>query len=386
MDPEFIIGEYKYREIDYLRPKVYVVRRTRCDEEIVVNSSIQKDPLTRSGRPRCRLTWCFNFLKRSIKSKKGSTGSIEPSIEPERSINYTDCICKVEFVDVEKTPTEIHVPSCVLREPHPRITRVEGLYRNGSIPTLNRPIPDPRVAHMVFEYCELGDLWHLAEKYKNAGKTPPEGFIWHVLLQLSEALAFLHFGHGSINAGHKEWTPVFHRDIKPDNVFLKADPAGNVDEYPNVKLGDFGVAIASDDPEYNPLHRYGTNLYQPPELERSSAKSDVWGLGATIYSLCRLRETPVNKFSPGDWDGSEEEWLASPAARQPRLISPPYSTELQTWIDRLLDPNPETRISSKTLAEEMARTAPALRERYFEPLIDISGNAYWDYVRSGEFV
>ncbi len=62
--------------------------------------------------------------------------------------------------------------------PHPRILKVEGFQRH----------PDGSRANLFFQYCEGGDLHQVIQKH---GRGMPEQFVWHVLVQMAEALAFL---------------------------------------------------------------------------------------------------------------------------------------------------------------------------------------------------
>ena len=83
---------------------------------------------------------------------------------------------------------------------------------------------------------------------------------------------------------------IVHRDIKPENV--KITLAGEL------KLIDFGIAKI-----YNPLdpktrtsaHGFGSQGYAPPEqyTGRTDTRSDVYGLGATMYHLL-TNESPVD--------------------------------------------------------------------------------------------
>ncbi len=72
---------------------------------------------------------------------------------------------------------------------------------------------------------------------------------------------------------------IMHLDVKPSNIF--------VDDYANVKLGDFSVSCKVEEYQENPSRR-GTPKYYSPEVYHRlgySGKEDMYSLGITIYFI-----------------------------------------------------------------------------------------------------
>ena len=73
---------------------------------------------------------------------------------------------------------------------------------------------------------------------------------------------------------------IMHRDIKPDNIFLKKE-----NDLSEIKLGDFGCATYIKDNKSDPI---GTIIYCAPEIVNNlkyDERCDLWSLGVTLYEL-----------------------------------------------------------------------------------------------------
>ncbi|KAL8655122.1 MAG: hypothetical protein Q9226_003171 [Calogaya cf. arnoldii] len=104
------------------------------------------------------------------------------------------------------------------------------------------------VASLYMEHCDRGNVEDLTKEYA-ARRTPlPERVIWHIFMQLVNAVAFLQYGIEDAcfhpQPPNPNWVAVLHRDIKPDNVFLCSRPNGRL---PRVVLGDFGQGYKLND-------------------------------------------------------------------------------------------------------------------------------------------
>jgi serine/threonine-protein kinase len=97
---------------------------------------------------------------------------------------------------------------------------------------------------------------------------------------------------GGIEAAHRQG--IIHRDIKPQNILVERHADRSVHAF----VVDFGLArdVGSETEE----HVAGTVEYMAPEQacgDRLDARTDVWGLGITLYELLAGR-TPFRADTP----------------------------------------------------------------------------------------
>jgi serine/threonine protein kinase len=117
---------------------------------------------------------------------------------------------------------------------------------------------------LVFEFMEEGTVWDAVDEHRLRW---PEG---KVRAEIRALLKVLRRMHGV-------W--VIHRDIKPDNVFLRDD---------RLVLGDFGIAKLAVD------HRSGgadASRFQPDFAPRDLARSAMWGPAEDIFQVGLLAAT-----------------------------------------------------------------------------------------------
>jgi len=111
-------------------------------------------------------------------------------------------------------------------------------------------------------------------------------------LQVCDVLTYL----------HSQKPPVIFRDMKPDNLMLRADG--------RLMVIDFGIAKVFEQGQRGTM--IGTEGYSPPEQYRgvSDPRGDIYALGATLHHLLTARdprleppftfhERPIQLFSPG---------------------------------------------------------------------------------------
>ncbi|KAL8924103.1 MAG: hypothetical protein Q9208_004240 [Pyrenodesmia sp. 3 TL-2023] len=201
---------------------------------------------------------------------------------------------------IKGLPAEIHVLKTIIANRHPRLPTL--FHANTSLAEL----------HIWQDYADGGDLAQLGAFFRDRRRRVPEGFVWHVLIQLSSALAYLHEGlllSSTPDAPPPSgWEPVLHRDIKPENIFLKLVSTEN-HIYPNLILGDFGLATTKT----RTAEVCGSPCWQPPEVPVQSAASDVWAVGAVCH--CLAVGGPPMLPVPEEYPYDAVWWECEPEAR-----------------------------------------------------------------------
>jgi eukaryotic-like serine/threonine-protein kinase len=172
-----------------------------------------------------------------------------------------------------------------------------------------------------------------------AAKGPPEpGQALRIGREVAEGLA----------AAHAKG--LVHRDVKPANVWLEA-PAGRV------KLLDFGLAQAdrTDARLTAPGVVVGTPAYMAPEQargERVDGRSDLFGLGGVLYTLCTGRPPFAGPTTMAVLTA-----LATDRPTPAQALNPDVPPGMSSLIDRLLQKLPEDR---SAFAADVARELRAL--------------------------
>lgn len=210
----------------------------------------------------------------------------------------------------------------------------------------------PRL-NIYYGYCEGGDV---LRSFTKTARGLSENALWNIFVKIASALAFLHFGYDRRRANPdvppRGWQMVVHRDLKPDNVFYRS-PYVLDGPLPSVVLGDFGLATLNSSGSQSP----GPAYWQGPEYPQWSAKTDIWGLGATIHTLAH-GHGPVDPVPTSFADQGPEgraAWSSYPRSKNPCPLPPQYSTELNWCMMSCLSLDPRDRINSRDLVRHLGR-------------------------------
>ncbi|KAI3771020.1 hypothetical protein L6452_02171 [Arctium lappa] len=189
--------------------------------------------------------------------------------------------------------------------------------RHPNIVRLQEVLANQKKIYFVLEFAKGGELF---------GKVAKSRF--------SEDLSRRYFQQLISAIGYCHSRGVYHRDLKPENLLL--------DEHWNLKVTDFGLSAVTEEVASDGLlHTMcGTPAYVAPEILAKKgydgAKVDIWSCGIILYVL-NAGYLPFNdpnlmvmyrKIYKGEF-------------RVPKWTSP----ELKQFLSRLLDTNPQTRIS-----------------------------------------
>jgi serine/threonine protein kinase/Tfp pilus assembly protein PilF len=198
-------------------------------------------------------------------------------------------------------------------------------------------------------------------------------------LSLNETLDIAIQTTSALQAAHE--AGIIHRDIKPDNLMLRADGYVKVLDFGLAKLsepGAFSTGLVSD-PEaqtQKQLHTeagviMGTVGYMSPEQTRGLSvdkRTDIWSFGCVLYEMLS-GESPFRGATMADT-------LANIIHREPVSISTrrrDSNPELEGIVNRSLVKNADERYQS---AGELLSDLKQLRQRLdFEAQLERSSNA-----------
>lgn len=190
---------------------------------------------------------------------------------------------------------------------HPNLTRVTDHF---DIPGQGQ--------YLVMDFVEGKDL---EMKLTQANGPLPEHVVLPWVEQVCAALTYL----------HQQQPPIIHRDLKPANIRLTQEG--------RAMLVDFGIAKTFDPQAKTTLGaRAVTPGYSPPEQYghgTTDARSDIYALGATLYTTLTGQEPPESV-----------QLMLGTALPPPRTLNPNLSPVVEAAIQKAMALRPEDRFQT----------------------------------------
>ncbi|XP_070204755.1 calcium/calmodulin-dependent protein kinase kinase 1-like isoform X2 [Littorina saxatilis] len=185
--------------------------------------------------------------------------------------------------------------------------------------------PEEDNLYLVFELVEKGEVMEVP------CSTPfDEDLARRYFRDIIAGIEYLHYQH------------IIHRDVKPSNLLLGDDG--------HIKIADFGVSNEFDGKDAFLSNTAGTPAFMAPETLQENHPQfhgkalDIWAMGVTLYCFVFGRVPFQEEYILGLHKKILTEDVVFPE-------SPSISSDLQRLIRRMLNKNPETRITLPEIKE-----------------------------------
>lgn len=175
---------------------------------------------------------------------------------------------------------------------------------------------------IVMRYCSGGSLAGQISQAWRRSKPFTEEQVLTWFTQTLLALKYIHEKH------------LLHRDLKPDNLFLKRDGT--------LQMGDFGTCRVLEHTAACAKTQVGTPYYLSPEVCQAkpySWQADMWSTGCILFELCSFKVP---------FDAPSISCLVKKICRDPapQLQPHQWATEVQELVGELLTKDPTIRPSA----------------------------------------
>ena len=201
----------------------------------------------------------------------------------------------------------------------------------------------------IYDRGEAEGTYYIAMEYLE-GRSLKERIVADGPLPISDAIEIARQILRAIGFAHKRG--IVHRDIKPHNVLLVQDGAG--DE--RFKVTDFGISRTTASQMTEAGSIVGTAQYLSPEQARGAPvdqRSDVYSVGIVLYELL-TGKLPFNGETPLEIAMKH----LSEVPKPPSELRPEIPADLDMIVLRALAKDPGDRFeSAEEMERELARVA-----------------------------
>jgi len=136
-------------------------------------------------------------------------------------------------------------------------------------------VTDTNYIYIITDYCNGGSLQNFIDDHRGYPENFPEDEVKIYMVQIRNALEYL----VSKN--------IYHRDIKPHNIFVNYKNNQRDHTSIELKIGDFGFAKEIENDDMNNT-LCGTPMYIAPEIvyeKKFYINSDLWSIGIIMFQL-----------------------------------------------------------------------------------------------------
>ncbi|KAM7266419.1 hypothetical protein ACFE04_004316 [Oxalis oulophora] len=190
------------------------------------------------------------------------------------------------------------------------------LVRHPYVVRLHEVLASRTKIYIILEFITGGELF--------------DKIVHHGRLSEAESRRYFHQLIDGVDYCHSKG--VYHRDLKPENLLL--------DSQGNLKISDFGLSALPEQGVSLLRTTCGTPNYVAPEVLShkgyDGAVADVWSCGVILYVL-------MAGYLP--FDELEISTLYSKIEKADFSCPAWFPVGVKSLIHRMLDPNPETRIT-----------------------------------------
>ena len=184
--------------------------------------------------------------------------------------------------------------------------------------------------YIINELCTGGELFDKIVAVNHFSET----VACNIMRQLFSAVAYCHENG------------IIHRDLKPENILIENSNEKNKDFF-NIKIIDFGTCEILKKSKL--AEQIGTSFYIAPEVLRNgyNEKCDLWSCGVILYILLsgsppfygKNEKEIFSKILRGNFSFTNKIWNK-------------ISEEAKNLVNKLLEINPEKRLSAKDALNE----------------------------------
>ncbi|QDU66455.1 protein kinase domain-containing protein [Engelhardtia mirabilis] len=240
----------------------------------------------------------------------------------------------------------------VRRVDHPRVVGVLEVGERAGLPYFTMPFVEGATLGALLTHLRQGgeagrapSIEELAAAWQRDAARPPLTLpgrsyvevVCRIVLDVARGLEAVHA------------VGVVHRDVKPSNLLIDARGRGN--------LFDLGLAHLVDDTRLTHTGDFaGSPHYAAPEQVVGpsgaiDARTDLWGLGATLFEALALRPPFMGSGSP-----EILRQIATADAPRLRAVAPWAPRDLETLVSCCLERDPARRYASAAeLAADLTR-------------------------------